>query len=49
MGLLIDHDKISVNKKHLLFLATEIFELTSKLNPQFTWIFLSRIVIHHTI
>ena len=37
--LLVDHDEISINQKHLQFLATEVFKLANKLNPQFMWCF----------
>ena len=37
--LLADHNKIRVHQKHLQFLATEVFKLTNKLYPQFSWCF----------
>ena len=37
--LLADHDEISIHQKHLLFLVTEVFKSTNKLNPQFMWCF----------
>ena len=33
--LLRDHDDISIYQKYLQFLATEVFKLANKLNPQF--------------
>ena len=38
-NLLVDHDKTGIHWKHLQFLATDVFKLTSKLNPQITWSF----------
>ena len=35
--LLAEHDEISIHQKHLQFLATEVFKLANKLNPQFNW------------
>ena len=37
--LLVDHDKISIHQKHLQVIATEVFKLVNKLNPQFMWYF----------
>ena len=37
--LLADHYEISINQKHLQFLATDVFKSANKLNSQFMWCF----------